>query len=183
MGVVADVLFAVAVVAVAAGAVPELHLGVGHIGLAADGVRIEAPIPGKSAIGIEVPNKSRRVIAFREILDTKDYRKSTSKLNAGLGKDISGNCIACDIAKLPHMLIAGTTGSGKSVCINSIIASILYKARPDEVKLIMIDPKQVEFTMYNGIPHLLVPVVTDVKQELRKCSALKIMYSARKPAE
>ncbi len=128
------------------------------------GLRIEAPIPNKAAIGIEVPNKSRRVIAFREILDTRDYRKSTSKLNAGLGKDISGNIICTDIAKMPHLLVAGTTGSGKSVCMNTMICSLLYNASPDEVKLLLIDPKQVEFSVYNGIPHLLVPVVSDPRK-------------------
>ncbi|MBR3954712.1 MAG: DNA translocase FtsK [Clostridia bacterium] len=128
------------------------------------GLRIEAPIPNKAAIGIEVPNKSRRVIAFREIIDTKDYRKSSSKLNAGLGKDIAGNIICCDIAKMPHLLVAGTTGSGKSVCMNTMICSLLYNATPDEVKLLLIDPKQVEFSIYNGIPHLLVPVVSDPRK-------------------
>ncbi len=128
------------------------------------GLRIEAPIPNKAAIGIEVPNKSRHVITFREIIDTKDYRKSRSKLNAGLGKDIAGNIICCDIAKMPHLLVAGTTGSGKSVCMNTMICSLLYNATPDEVKLLLIDPKQVEFSIYNGIPHLLVPVVSDPRK-------------------
>ncbi len=128
------------------------------------GLRIEAPIPNKAAIGIEVPNKSRRVIAFREILDTNDYRKSKSKLNVGLGKDISGAIICSDLAKLPHLLVAGTTGSGKSVCMNTMICSLLYNATPDEVKLLLIDPKQVEFSVYNGIPHLLVPVVSDPRK-------------------
>ncbi len=128
------------------------------------GLRIEAPIPNKAAIGIEVPNKSRQVISFREIIDTKDYRKSSSKLNAGLGKDIAGNVICCDIAKMPHLLVAGTTGSGKSVCMNTMICSLLYNATPDEVKLLLIDPKQVEFSIYNGIPHLLVPVVSDPRK-------------------
>lgn len=128
------------------------------------GLRIEAPIPNKSAIGIEVPNKSRRVISFREILDTADYRKSKSKLNVGLGKDIAGSIICSDLAKLPHLLVAGTTGSGKSVCMNTMICSLLYNATPDEVKLLLIDPKQVEFSVYNGIPHLLVPVVSDPRK-------------------
>ncbi len=131
---------------------------------APSGLRIEAPIPNKSAIGIEVPNKARRTVTFREVLDTKDYRKSKSKLNVGLGKDIAGNIICCDLAKMPHLLVAGTTGSGKSVCMNTMICSLLYNATPDEVKLLLIDPKQVEFSVYNGIPHLLVPVVSDPRK-------------------
>jgi len=129
--------------------------------MAASGVRIEAPIPNKSAVGIEIPNRDRTMVLLKEIIDTPEYRKSDSKLNVALGKDITGNIICADIAKMPHLLIAGTTGSGKSVCINSMIVSLLYNATPDEVKLLMIDPKQVEFTVYNGIPHLLVPVVSD----------------------
>ena len=132
--------------------------------MAASGVRIEAPIPNKSAIGIEIPNKTRTNVLFREIIDTPEYRQSDSKLNVALGKDITGNIICADLSKMPHLLIAGTTGSGKSVCINSMIVSILYNATPDEVKLLMIDPKQVEFTVYNGIPHLLVPVVSDPRK-------------------
>lgn len=131
---------------------------------APSGLRIEAPIPNKSAIGIEVPNKARRTVTFREVIDTKDYRKSKSKLNVGLGKDIAGNIICSDLAKMPHILVAGTTGSGKSVCMNTMICSLLYNATPDEVKLLLIDPKQVEFSVYNGIPHLLVPVVSDPRK-------------------
>ena len=132
--------------------------------MAASGVRIEAPIPNKSAVGIEIPNRNRTMVLLKEIIDTAEYRKSDSKLNVALGKDITGNIICADIAKMPHLLIAGTTGSGKSVCINSMIVSLLYNATPDEVKLLMIDPKQVEFTVYNGIPHLLVPVVSDPRK-------------------
>lgn len=132
--------------------------------MAASGVRIEAPIPNKSAVGIEIPNRQRTMVLLKEIIDTPTYRKSDSKLNVALGKDITGNIICADIAKMPHLLIAGTTGSGKSVCINSMIVSLLYNATPDEVKLLMIDPKQVEFTVYNGIPHLLVPVVSDPRK-------------------
>ncbi len=131
---------------------------------APSGLRIEAPIPNKSAIGIEVPNKARRTVTFREVIDTKEYRKSKSKLNVGLGKDIAGNIICSDLAKMPHILVAGTTGSGKSVCMNTMICSLLYNATPDEVKLLLIDPKQVEFSVYNGIPHLLVPVVSDPRK-------------------
>ncbi|MCR4926273.1 MAG: DNA translocase FtsK, partial [Clostridiales bacterium] len=133
------------------------------LSLAASGVRIEAPIPGKAAVGIEVPNKTRQMVTAREIIDTTQFKNGSakSKLNVALGKDIGGNIICTDLSKMPHLLIAGTTGSGKSVCINSMIVSILYNAKPDEVKLLMIDPKQVEFTVYNGIPHLLVPVVSD----------------------
>ena len=132
--------------------------------MAASGVRIEAPIPNKSAVGIEIPNRQRTMVVLKEIIDTAEYRKADSKLNVALGKDITGNIICADIAKMPHLLIAGTTGSGKSVCINSMIVSLLYNATPDEVKLLMIDPKQVEFTVYNGIPHLLVPVVSDPRK-------------------
>lgn len=133
------------------------------LSLAAQGVRIEAPIPGKSAIGIEIPNEKPSPVPIREVLDTDKFRDFKSKTAFALGKDISGNCVVADIAQFPHILIAGATGSGKSVCINSLIASILYKAKPNEVKLIMIDPKMVELTVYNGIPHLLIPVVTDPK--------------------
>ncbi len=134
------------------------------LNLATAGVRIEAPIPNKAAVGIEVPNKSSNVVRVREILESSSFVGSKSKLTIALGKDIGGNAIVTDIAKMPHGLIAGATGSGKSVCINSIIMSILYKAKPDEVKLIMIDPKVVELGVYNGIPHLLVPVVTDPRK-------------------
>lgn len=132
--------------------------------LAAPGVRIEAPIPGKAAIGIEVPNIKNDPVNFREVVDNDIVRKQESKLCIGLGKDISGNIIPADLSKMPHLLVAGSTGSGKSVCINTIIAGILYKAHPDEVKLILVDPKVVELSNYNGIPHLLVPVVTDAKK-------------------
>lgn len=134
------------------------------LALASSGVRIEAPIPNKSAIGIEIPNRNRATVSLREIIETPVYRNAKSKLNVALGKDITGNTICADIAKMPHLLIAGTTGSGKSVCLNSMIVSILYNCNPDEVKLLMIDPKQVEFTIYNGIPHLLVPVVSDARK-------------------
>ncbi len=127
-------------------------------------IRIEAPIPGKSAVGVEVPNKSSSTVAIRELLDSDQFKDAKSKLFACLGKDITGEPIFIDIGKMPHLLIAGTTGSGKSVCINSIIMSLLYKARPDEVQFIMIDPKKVEMSMYNNLPHLRVPVVTNVKK-------------------
>jgi len=132
--------------------------------LAASGVRIEAPIPNKSAIGIEVPNKQKSTVGMREIIGSPLYQSAKSKLNVALGKDISGNIICADLARMPHLLIAGTTGSGKSVCMNTMIISILYNATPDEVKLIMIDPKQVEFTVYNGIAHLALPVVSDPRK-------------------
>ena len=132
--------------------------------LAAPGVRIEAPIPGKSAIGIEAPNTKNDTVCFREVVDDEGVRKEPSKLCIGLGKDISGNIISADLSKMPHLLVAGSTGSGKSVCINTIIAGILYKARPEEVKLILVDPKVVELSNYNGIPHLLTPVVTEPKK-------------------
>lgn len=132
--------------------------------LAASGVRIEAPIPNKSAIGIEVPNKEKTTVGLREVVDSPQFQNAKSKLNVALGKDITGNIICADLAKMPHLLIAGTTGSGKSVCMNTMIVSLLYNARPDEVKLLMIDPKQVEFIIYNGIAHLEVPVVTDVRK-------------------
>ncbi len=135
------------------------------LNLASAGVRIEAPIPNKSAVGIEVPNKARDTVFFRELVDTTEFKKSfDKKLETVLGKDISGAMVTCNIAKMPHLLIAGTTGSGKSVCVNSIIMSILMKSTPEDVRLIMIDPKKVEFMMYNGIPHLLIPVVTDPKK-------------------
>lgn len=131
------------------------------LNLAASGVRIEAPIPNKPAVGIEVPNKARDMVTAREIIDTPQFRQAGSKLTVALGKDIAGNAAYADLAKMPHLLIAGTTGSGKSVCLNSMIVSMLYHANPDEVKFLMIDPKKVEFSIYNGIPHLLVPVVGD----------------------
>ncbi|MBO5853037.1 MAG: DNA translocase FtsK [Clostridia bacterium] len=134
------------------------------LNLATAGVRIEAPIPNKAAVGIEVPNKASNVVHIREILESSAFTGSKSKLTISLGKDIAGNAIVGDISKMPHGLIAGATGSGKSVCINSIIVSILYKAKPDEVKLIMVDPKVVELGIYNGIPHLLLPVVTDPRK-------------------
>ena len=134
------------------------------LNLAAAGVRIEAPIPNKAAIGIEVPNKATSMVGARDIIETVEFMTAKSKLTAALGKDISGAAILTDIAKMPHGLIAGSTGSGKSVCINSIIISLLYKATPDDVKLLMIDPKVVELGVYNGIPHLLVPVVTDPRK-------------------
>ena len=132
--------------------------------LAATSVRIEAPIPGKSAIGIEVPNSAKSMVTIREIIDTPEFRDSKSKLTVALGKDITGNIICADLAKMPHLLVAGTTGSGKSVCLNSMIVSILFNASPDEVKLLMIDPKMVEFTVYNGIAHLEVPVVSNPRK-------------------
>lgn len=131
------------------------------LNLAADSVRIEAPIPGKPAIGIEIPNIHRDSVSMRELVDSDDYRKAKGKLSFAVGKDIEGNIVIGNIASMPHMLIAGTTGSGKSVFTNSIILNILFHASPDEVKLILIDPKKVEFPMYNGIPHLLIPVVTE----------------------
>ncbi len=132
--------------------------------LAAQSIRIEAPIPGKSAVGIEIPNEKRSGVGFRELIDTEKFIKHPSKIAFACGKDIEGNVVVEDIAKMPHLLIAGATGSGKSVCTNTLIMSILYKAHPDEVKLILIDPKQVELKVYNGIPHLLTPVVTDPKK-------------------
>jgi len=134
------------------------------LNLAAQDIRIEAPIPGKAAIGIEVPNKESSSVSLRELLESKEFRDSESKLSFGAGKDLAGKVVISDIGKMPHVLIAGATGSGKSVCINTLIISILYKATPQEVKLIMIDPKVVELSVYNGIPHLLIPVVTDPKK-------------------
>ena len=134
------------------------------LNLAASGVRIEAPIPGKPAVGIEVPNKDISTVTLREVIDSGAFVEAKSKLSVALGRDIAGNLMLADLAKMPHVLIAGATGSGKSVCINSIIMSILYKATDEEVKLLMIDPKVVELGIYNGIPHLLVPVVTDPKK-------------------
>lgn len=134
------------------------------LNLAASDIRIEAPIPGKAAIGIEVPNKEAMSVSFRELLESDNFKKFPSNIAFAVGKDIGGQVIVADIAKMPHLLVAGATGSGKSVCINTLIMSILYKARPDEVKLIMVDPKQVELSIYNGIPHMLIPVVTDPKK-------------------
>lgn len=134
------------------------------LNLAASGVRIEAPIPNKAAVGIEIPNRTRTMVTLREIIETPAFQQAKSKLNVALGKDIAGNVTCADLAKMPHLLIAGTTGSGKSVCLNSMIVSLLYNARPDEVKLLMIDPKKVELSIYNGIPHLLVPVVSDPRK-------------------
>lgn len=134
------------------------------LNLAAKGIRIEAPIPGKAAIGIEIANKDREMVLLKEVLEDDNFKKFPSKVAFGLGKDISGNTIVTDVAKMPHLLIAGATGSGKSVCINTLISSIIYKADPSEVKLLMIDPKVVELKVYNGIPHLMIPVVTDPKK-------------------
>ncbi len=134
------------------------------LNLAAESIRIEAPIPGKQAVGIEIPNKENEVVHFRDIIDTDEFRNHKSKLAFGLGKDVAGKEVIADIAKMPHVLIAGATGSGKSVCINTLISSIIYKAKPSEVKLLMVDPKIVELSVYNGIPHLLIPVVTDPKK-------------------
>jgi len=134
------------------------------LSLAATDIRIEAPIPGKSAVGIEVPNKENEAVAFRDLIESKEFKTSNAALPFAVGKDIGGQIIVSDIAKMPHVLIAGATGSGKSVCINTIIMSILYKCRPEDVRLIMIDPKVVELSVYNPIPHLLLPVVTDPKK-------------------
>lgn len=134
------------------------------LNLAATDIRIEAPIPGKAAVGIEVPNKENMTVALRDLLESKEFKEFPSNIAFAVGKDIAGKTVVSDIAKMPHMLIAGSTGSGKSVCINTLIMSILYKARPDDVKLIMVDPKVVELSVYNGIPHLLIPVVTDPKK-------------------
>lgn len=134
------------------------------LNLAAPGVRIEAPIPGKAAVGIEVPNKELTPVFLREVIDSNEFSTSNSKLAFALGKDIAGNCVVSDLTKMPHVLIAGATGSGKSVCINTLIISILYRYSPDDVKFLMIDPKVVELNIYNGIPHLLIPVVTDPKK-------------------
>ena len=134
------------------------------LNLAAETIRIEAPIPGKQAVGIEVPNKEKETVHLREVLESKEFQSNKSKLTIALGKDVAGNTQLADIAKMPHVLIAGSTGSGKSVCINTIITSIIYNAKPSEVKLVMVDPKVVELSVYNGIPHLLIPVVTDPKK-------------------
>lgn len=134
------------------------------LNLAAETIRIEAPIPGKQAVGIEVPNTEKETVHFREVVESDDFQNSKSKLSVALGKDVAGNMEIADIAKMPHALIAGATGSGKSVCINTLITSIIYKAKPSEVKFVMVDPKVVELSVYNGIPHLLIPVVTDPKK-------------------
>ncbi len=134
------------------------------LNLAARGVRIEAPIPGKAAVGIEVPNKNRDVVNIRELIESAEFQNAKSKLTVALGKDIVGNVVLADLKDMPHLLVAGSTGSGKSVCINAMIISLMYKASPDEVKLLLIDPKVVELNVYNGIPHLLIPVVTDPRK-------------------
>ena len=134
------------------------------LNLAAPGIRIEAPIPGKAAIGIEVPNKEINMVRLRDVVESKEFVQHPSKLAFAVGKDVSGEIVVSDISKMPHLLIAGATGSGKSVCINSLIVSLLYKASPEEVKLLMVDPKVVELGVYNGIPHLLIPVVTEPKK-------------------
>ena len=134
------------------------------LNLAAETIRIEAPIPGKQAVGIEVPNKEKEAVHLREVLESEEFQNNQSKLTVALGKDVAGNIQLADIAKMPHVLIAGSTGSGKSVCINTIITSIIYNAKPSEVKMVMVDPKVVELSVYNGIPHLLIPVVTDPKK-------------------
>ncbi|WP_288167857.1 DNA translocase FtsK, partial [Ruminococcus sp. CAG:379] len=159
------------------------------LNLAAGGVRIEAPIPGKPAVGIEVANAHKDMVGIREILESRQFTESKSKLSFAVGKDIDGNIILGDIAKMPHMIIAGATGSGKSVCTNGIIMSILYHAKPTEVKLVLIDPKIVEFKIYDGIPHLLIPVVTDPRkaagalnwatQEMDRRYALCASYNVR----
>ena len=134
------------------------------LNLAAAGVRIEAPIPNKAAVGIEVPNRNVSTVSIREIIDSDEFRAAKSKLTVALGRDITGKVVVADLSKMPHLLIAGSTGSGKSVCINSMLISLLYKASPDEVKLLLVDPKVVELGVYNGIPHLLIPVVTDPRK-------------------
>lgn len=134
------------------------------LNLAAETIRIEAPIPGKQAVGIEVPNKGRENVHLRDVIESDNFKENASKLTVALGKDVAGNTQLADIAKMPHVLIAGSTGSGKSVCINTIITSIMYKSKPSEVKFVMVDPKVVELSVYNGIPHLLIPVVTDPKK-------------------
>ena len=134
------------------------------LNLAAETIRIEAPIPGKQAVGIEVPNKEKQMVGLREVIESDEFEHNDSKLSVALGKDVAGQAVIANIAKMPHVLIAGSTGSGKSVCINTIIASIVYNSKPSEVKLVMVDPKVVELSVYNGIPHLLIPVVTDPKK-------------------
>ncbi len=134
------------------------------LNLAAESIRIEAPIPGKQAVGIEIPNKEKEMVHLRDIIESNEFEDSQSKLSFALGKDVGGENVVTDIAKMPHVLIAGSTGAGKSVCINTLITSIIYKAKPSEVKLVMVDPKVVELSVYNGIPHLLIPVVTDPRK-------------------
>ena len=134
------------------------------LNLAAESIRIEAPIPGKQAVGIEIPNKEKEAVHLREVIESSEFEENNSKLAVALGKDVTGNVVMADIAKMPHVLIAGSTGSGKSVCINTIITSLIYKAKPSEVKMIMVDPKVVELSVYNQIPHLLIPVVTDARK-------------------
>ena len=134
------------------------------LNLAAESIRIEAPIPGKQAVGIEIPNKEKESVPLRDVIESKEFAENKSKLTVALGKDVAGNVILADIAKMPHVLIAGSTGSGKSVCINTIITSFIYNSKPSEVKLVMVDPKVVELSVYNGIPHLLIPVVTDPRK-------------------
>ncbi len=134
------------------------------LNLAAETIRIEAPIPGKQAVGIEVPNKEKEAVHLRDVIETEEFENNKSKLSVALGKDVAGQVVIADIAKMPHVLIAGSTGSGKSVCINTIITSVIYNAKPSEVKLVMVDPKVVELSVYNGIPHLLIPVVTDPRK-------------------
>ena len=134
------------------------------LNLAAETIRIEAPIPGKQAVGIEIPNKEKEAVPLRDVVESEEFESNKSKLSVALGKDVAGNIVLADIAKMPHVLIAGSTGSGKSVCINTIITSFIYNAKPSEVKLVMVDPKVVELSVYNGIPHLLIPVVTDPRK-------------------
>ncbi|KPU43891.1 DNA translocase SpoIIIE [Oxobacter pfennigii] len=134
------------------------------LNLAAQAVRIEAPIPGKAAVGIEIPNKEISVVYLKEIIESKEFTDNSSPLTFALGKDVAGNCVIADMAKMPHLLIAGATGSGKSVCVNALITSILYKSPPEKVRLLMVDPKMVELSTYNGVPHLLIPVVTDARK-------------------
>ena len=134
------------------------------LNLAAESIRIEAPIPGKQAVGIEIPNKEKESVPLRDVIESEEFEGNKSKLTVALGKDVAGNIVLADIAKMPHVLIAGSTGSGKSVCINTIITSIIYNAKPSEVKMVMVDPKVVELSVYNGIPHLLIPVVTDPRK-------------------
>ena len=134
------------------------------LNLAVADLRIEAPIPGKAAVGIEVPNSENTPVMLRDLLESNEFKTSSSPISFAVGKDISGKVVVADIAKMPHLLVAGATGSGKSVCINTLIMSIIYKASPDDVKLILVDPKVVELSVYNGIPHLMIPVVTDPKK-------------------
>ena len=134
------------------------------LNLAVADLRIEAPIPGKAAVGIEVPNSENTAVMLRDLLESREFKESRSPISFAVGKDIAGKVVVADIAKMPHLLIAGATGSGKSVCINTLIMSIIYKADPEDVKLILVDPKVVELSVYNGIPHLMIPVVTDPKK-------------------